>query len=394
MALEGTFKDFHIADIVQLIGLQRKTGTLTVESEEDTLSMIFQEGAVVSAHSTRLPWEQRMVQLLVPQGVLTLARLQEALALQGETGKKLKAILAEKGFLPQREWERVLAVEVAEAMYRPFRWRTGRYRFVSQPSVEVADGTIGPLGAESLLMEGIRRVDEWPRIRENIPSPAMVFRIGSRAGQLNPKQIEPGEVRMLDLVDGKRTVQELLDASGLGEFEAMRSLAALVGAGAISPIGPVPAPAPVEGPPARAAAPLPVRSAVALPSWLPRVAWGLMAAWLVANLVIFRAEPLGIFPLSAARGASLDRVRSLRARADLAELSRDLERYAATTGDVPASLEALGTLGRGARLRDPWGHPYQVRRSVDPTLGPAVRVFSAGPDGRMGTPDDIALGDG
>jgi len=49
MALEGTFKDFHIADIVQLIGLQRKTGTLTVESEEDTLSMIFQEGAVVSA---------------------------------------------------------------------------------------------------------------------------------------------------------------------------------------------------------------------------------------------------------------------------------------------------------------------------------------------------------
>ncbi|MBI2002420.1 MAG: DUF4388 domain-containing protein [candidate division NC10 bacterium] len=393
MALEGTFKDFHIADIVQLIGLQRKTGTLGVESEEDTLSMIFQEGAVVWAQSTRLSWEQRMVQLLVPQGLLTLARLQEALALQRETGKKLKAILAEKGFLPQKEWDRVLSVEVEEAMYRVFRWRTGRYRFVSQPSVEVADGTIGPRGAESLLMEGIRRVDEWPRLRENIPSPAMVFRIGSRAGQLHPKQIEPGEVRMLDLVDGKRTVQELMDASGLGEFEAMRGLAALAEAGAIVPIGPVPAPAPAEGPPTRAATPLPVRSSLALPSWPPRVAWGLLAAWLVANLVLFRAEPLGIFPLSAARGASLDRVRSLRARADLAELSRDLERYAATTGDVPTSPEALGPFGRGRHLRDPWGHPYQLRPAA-PAVGGGISLISAGPDGRIGTSDDIVHGDG
>jgi hypothetical protein len=51
--------------------------------------------------------------------------------------------------------------------------------------------------------------------------------------------------------------------------------------------------------------------------------------------------------------ASLERVRSLRARADLAELGRSLERYVATTGEVPSSL-----------------------------------------DGRFGTPDDLAIGDG
>ncbi|MBI3085394.1 MAG: type II secretion system protein GspG [candidate division NC10 bacterium] len=132
---------------------------------------------------------------------------------------------------------------------------------------------------------------------------------------------------------------------------------------------------------------------MALPSWPPRVAWGLLAAWLVANLVLFRAEPLGIFPLSAARGASLDRVRSLRARADLAELSRDLERYAATTGDVPTSPEALGPFGRGRHLRDPWGHPYQLRPAA-PGVGGGVSLISAGPDGRIGTSDDIVHGDG
>lgn len=393
MALEGTFRDFHIADIVQLIGLQRKTGTLSLESEMEALIVVFREGAVVWAQSTRLPWEQRMVQLLASRGLVTPAQLQEALSVQRETGKTLRIILAEKGFLPQKEWERVLAVEVEEAVCRPFCWLTGRYRFVSQPSVELAEGTIGPLGAEAVLMEGIRRVDEWPRIREQVPSPAMVFRVASRPGPLHPRQIEPGDVRMLDLVDGKRTVQQLVDASGLGEFQAMRGLASLAEAGAIVAIGPVPASAELEVPAAHAAPPLPVRSPPVLPSWLPRTAWGVAAAWLVANLLLFGAEPLGVFPLSAGRAASLDRVRSLRARADLAELARDLERYAATTGEVPASLEALGTPDRSGRLQDPWGHPYQVRRAGS-NLGAAIRVISAGPDGRFGTPDDLSIGDG
>ena len=386
MALEGTFRDFHIADIVQLIGLQRKTGTLTLEGEDDTLTIMFQDGAVAWAHSTRVPWERRMAQILVARGLVTPAQLQEALNSQKESKKKLSAILAEKGLLQKKDWDSLLAQEVEEAIYRPFRWTTGRYRFVSEPSVDLAEGKIGPLGAENVLMEGIRRVDEWPMILEKVPSTAMVFRVGSRAGKLNPKQVEPNEVKMLDLVDGKRTVQELVHASGLGEFQAMRGLASLVTAGAIASVGPVPTAAPVEAPAARVAPSLPARVPAGPPPWIARLAWGVAAAWLLVSLVLFRAEPLGLLPLSPARATSLDRVRSLRAQADLAELARGVEQYAASTGEHPTSLEALGVLGRP--LRDPWGHPYQIRRT-----GPGVSVISGGPDGRIGTPDDIAVGD-
>src|SRR3990172_3423095 len=301
MALEGTFKDFHVADIVQLVGLQRKTGMLTLEGEEDTLSLTFQEGAVVWVQSTRVPWEQRITGPLLARGLLKPAQLQEALTLQKETGKKLPTILAEKGFLQKKEWDSILAQEVEDAIYRPFRWPAGRYRFVSQPSVDPPEGRVGPLGAESILMEGIRRVDEWPMIRERVPSTAMVFKVGSRATKLIPKNIEPGEVKMLDLVDGKRTVQELTDASALGEFEAMRSLASLVGAGAIAPVGPIPvAVAPVEAPEIRPAPSLPARAPAGPPVWLPRLVWALIAAWLVALLLLLRGEPPGPFPLSPA----------------------------------------------------------------------------------------------
>ncbi len=399
MALEGTFKDFHVADIVQLVGLQRKTGILTLEGEEDTLSLTFQEGAVVWAQSTRIPWEQRITGPLLARGLLKSAQLQEAVTLQKETGRKLPTILAERGFLQKKEWDSILAQEVEDAIYRPFRWPSGRYRFVSQPTVDPPEGRIGPHSAESILMEGIRRVDEWPMIRERVPSTAMVFKVGSRAIKLIPKNIEPGEVKMLDLVDGKRTVQELVDASGLGEFEAMHSLAALVGAGAIAPTGPIPAPglAPmpdlgtVEAADVPAAASLPASVPAAPPTWLPWLAWALAGVWLLAMPMLLGVEPLGLIPLSSGRAESLDRVRIARAQADLAELARDLERYVAATGGYPASLEVLAardpSLGR--RLQDPWGHPYQIRRTEA-----GASVITSGPDGRIGTSDDLSTGDG
>jgi hypothetical protein len=163
----------------------------------------------------------------------------------------------------------------------------------------------------------------------------------------------------------------------------MRGLASLVAAGAIASVGPVPVAAPAKAPAARVATHLPARAPAKPPLWLARLGWGLATLWLLVSLVLFRAEPLGLLPLSAAGVKSLDRVRSLRAQADLAELARDVEEYMASTGEYPGSLDALGR-----PLRDPWGHPYQIRRT-----GSSVSVVSGGPDGRIGTADDLAGGD-
>jgi hypothetical protein len=117
----------------------------------------------------------------------------------------------------------------------------------------------------------------------------------------------------------------------------------------------------------------------------------LAGVWLVAMLVLLRVEPLGFLPFSPGRVASLDQVRMVRARAELGELARDLERYVAATGSYPASLDLLAARdpALGGRLLDPWGHPYQIRRT-----DAGAAVFSAGPDGRSGTPDDLSPGGG
>jgi hypothetical protein len=124
---------------------------------------------------------------------------------------------------------------------------------------------------------------------------------------------------------------------------------------------------------------------------LPWLAWALAGVWLLAMPMLLGVEPLGLIPLSSGQVESLDRVRIARAQADLGELARDLERSVAATGGYPASLEVLAardpSLGR--RLQDPWGHPYQIRRTEA-----GASVISAGPDGRIGTSDDLSSDDG
>ena len=51
MALAGTLKDFSLADIFQLIALQKKTGYLTLRNETDVVTVTFLEGSVVGAES-------------------------------------------------------------------------------------------------------------------------------------------------------------------------------------------------------------------------------------------------------------------------------------------------------------------------------------------------------
>ena len=88
------------------------------------------------------PWEQRIAEVLVSRGLVTPAQLQEARNVQKESKKRLGAILTERGLLQKKAWESLLALEMEEVLYRPFRWTTGRYRFVSQASVDLAEGRL------------------------------------------------------------------------------------------------------------------------------------------------------------------------------------------------------------------------------------------------------------
>src|SRR5687768_17717171 len=176
MALEGTLRDFSLADIFQLIGLQRKTGVLTLRSKDDTVTVTFLDGKVVGADSLNRRLETRLGTVLMKTGTLTQDQLNRALEIQRETLQRLGFILTHYGIISADALKNAIQLQILQIIYRLFRWKDGDYHFSQETTIEYDRDNVTPITAESILMEGARMIDEWPIIEKRIRSYGMVFR--------------------------------------------------------------------------------------------------------------------------------------------------------------------------------------------------------------------------
>src|SRR5881296_957220 len=103
MALEGTLRDFSLADIFQLIGIQKKTGVLTLKYDGEVVTVSFLNGNVVTADSLNKNLEDRLGTVLLRSGRLSDKQLQEALKLQKETLKRLGSILVDGRYIKEAD---------------------------------------------------------------------------------------------------------------------------------------------------------------------------------------------------------------------------------------------------------------------------------------------------
>ena len=189
MALEGTIKDFGLPDIFQLIGLQRKTGLLTLTNEKESVTVAFENGMVVMADSSSKRLEDRLGSVLVKQGKLSKDRLEEALQVQKQTLQRLGHVLATNSYITTKDLKDALQVQVSHIVFKVFRWRDGNYNFAPTDNVDYDRENFNPMSADFILLEGIRMVDEWPIIEKKIPSMDIVFR-----SAVDPSLIEVGEL--------------------------------------------------------------------------------------------------------------------------------------------------------------------------------------------------------
>ena len=371
MALSGTLKDFGIADILQLIGHQTKTGRLTLKNGADEVDVFFIEGTVIFASDKSRESRELLGSLLLRAELLTKEKLDEALATQQRTLKRLGDILVERGMVTRPQLAQIMRLQTTETLYKLFSWKNGSYEF-SQEAVDPAKSAFDPIRAESVLLEGFRRMDEWPALKKKIPWSAGTFE--------RLKDLEVGDLpatgEILKESDGEeghpsarhklvyklamavKTVQQIADASRMGEFEALKALQQLIEWEYLKLV-----------PPPRGAAALAEglrqgrRTTISWAKAFVRLAFSL--AFFGATLVLVRM----VAPrLGAPRGDSPARrgsVARLIARDQVARLESALELYRTEHGEYPAVLRALveGQLVTEQDLRYPWKEPYYYRRT-------------------------------
>jgi len=372
MALEGTIKDFGLPDIFQLIGLQRKTGVLTLKSEIEQVTVAFENGMVVMAESSAKRLEDRLGNVLVKQGKLSKERLEEALLTQKATLQRLGHVLTSNNAITSRDLKEALQVQLSQIVFKVFRWRDGDYHFEPTDTVDYDRENFVPMSADFILMEGIRMVDEWPIIEKKIPSFDMVFRpvvessmvelapeggdgVRPPAGASSKIRLGSQEEMIFRRVDGMRTVQAIIDSAGLSEFDTCRILFDLLNRNLISTVG--------RG----ATAVEPVR-ATASDSAAPGYAAVLVVALLaLVGIWVQRGSAFGVTGLSAALDGPYHQLLDGVSQSRLQRVDQAVRAYHLIHGALPRTLEELVGAGLADTrdLKDAWARPFHYALTVD-----------------------------
>jgi CheY-like chemotaxis protein len=171
----GNLVDMGIIDLIQTIDLSRKSGVIHLVRSDDRGEIYFREGKVIDAETRNR---------------------------RGE-----------------------------DAMYRMLVWSEGTFE-IEFTTPDRADAIT--LSTQGLLMEGMRRLDEWGRLLEQLPPLTNIFDVdeamlADRLGEI------PDEINaLLRHFDGRRDLMGVVDSCSLGDLEALTVISKLYFEGLIS----------------------------------------------------------------------------------------------------------------------------------------------------------------
>ena len=380
MALKGTLKDFGIADILQLIGQQTKTGTLHLKHADQEVHIAFREGSIVRAESATRNKKDLIGAVLVRAELINESQLQFALETQKRTLQRLGDVLVAQGTVSAEKFKQMVQLQTSETLYRLFHWKAGSYEFEAG-DVE-PDPVLTPLRAESLLMEGFRMVDEWPVVKKRITSYGMTFQ---KVKELPPPPLKEDsfdsalddafaeekkaenkgefqsvgshERRVYEVLKPGYTVRKLIDLSCLGEFETCKALCNLVNLEYLSAL-------PGSGKHEGFDIDERVSALSVAAGWAGRVVVSVLVlaglAW-VGTRVDMASLRLGRGSASTYTDPAAQRFISTQ---QLARIEAALDVYRLEKGTLPSALGELVDLGLLDRddLHYPWRDTYYYRR--------------------------------
>jgi hypothetical protein len=203
MGITGNLKTMVLSDIFQWLANGRVTGTLVVSNGEVVKSIYFRDGAIVSCNSTDP--REFLGHFLVSHGCIGEHELAAAVGEQDRSGEMMGKILVDQGAVSEAELQRMLALKAEESIFELFLWEGGQFRFLDDqlPAYELVPIS---LNVTSVTLEGIRRVDEWARIRRFIPS-AQCVPVAVR--DLLEGETDEARRNVLEQVNDDRTVEEI-----------------------------------------------------------------------------------------------------------------------------------------------------------------------------------------
>jgi hypothetical protein len=228
MSLRGDLRTMPLPDVLQWVATGRKTGTLHVERRSVQKRIILRDGHVHSSWSND-PRES-LGQFLIRLRLVTEEQLFRALLAQEEKGRLLGSLLVSDGILTEDDLKRALKAKAEETIYDLFLWPSGQFEFREGEYPEDLHITF-ETPVTPVILEGIRRVDEWERIRAIFPSMETTF----RAAAASPPPADPLDRQVLAFAAAGRSLAEMSLELRRSEFETAALLFDMHARGLVAP---------------------------------------------------------------------------------------------------------------------------------------------------------------
>lgn len=225
MNLKGNFEPASLASILQLLSNEERTGTLHLTNGENEVKIFVNGGSVISAAGSQK--QTRIGDLLRKNGLISTNDLTYCLTASQQKKQALGSVLVQRGFITEEMLKETIHKQAEEVIFDLFSWNTGYF--------EYHDSSLLPQGAldtkidiMNIIMEAMYRIDEMCFFVKQIPSDDLVFRLNHDTIKKEEKKFKSHERRFISLINGVRTVRQLISTSGFDDFGAYHLLHTLI----------------------------------------------------------------------------------------------------------------------------------------------------------------------
>lgn len=226
--LQGDLSRIQLPDVLSFLSMIRGSGKLLVRNSHLERTIHWKDGEIVFANSNSP--EHSLGQFLLRNGKITQAQYEESkrrVTAQTRHGK----LLVQMGAISPKDLWWGVKHQALEIIYSLFNWKEGTFTFVDSVDELATERIVLAINTPSVIMEGIRRLDETARIKEKVPSVEMVFmKVPNTTPDFRALDMSEAEINAYRNIDGKLTVRELIGKSEMTEFEVSRILFQLLSA--------------------------------------------------------------------------------------------------------------------------------------------------------------------
>ena len=217
--------------LIQYLQQGKKTGILTLRRNDQERSVYLKSGDIIFATSKYE--DDRLGEMLLKAGRITLEQYQTSVTLLRTTGKRQGTILVEQGYITPKDLFATVIAQVKEIILSLFTWIDGEYQFTEGdlPSDEVI--TL-KMSTGNLILDGIKRINDWTRLSKEIPPWDGILQMTTDPKNLfQDIQLTSQERNFLKSIDGKKTARDLFKSTPLSPLATLQIIYFLLSVGIV-----------------------------------------------------------------------------------------------------------------------------------------------------------------